>query len=139
MAHELYNITGEKKYLDMANLAATYCITNLIDKKNNILKDEGARGDGALFKAVFVRYFVKLVLEEDLSKSHKERFVAFFNNNATVLNEQGTSRDYLYNGHWASPGDRYNNDLGAQVSGCTMIEAKALYERELKAQRDKQK
>ena len=139
MAHELYNITGEKKYLDMAVLAANYCITNLIDKKNNILKDEGARGDGALFKAVFVRYFVKLVLEEDLSKSHKERFVAFFNNNATVLNEQGTSRDYLYNGHWASPGDRYNNDLGAQVSGCTMIEAKALYERELKAQRDKQK
>lgn len=139
MAHELYNLTGEKKYLEMANLAANYCITHLVDTKNNILKDEGARGDGALFKAVFVRYFVKLILEEDLSKSQRERYVDFFNHNAEVLNTLGTTKTYLYNGHWASPGDRYSNDLGAQVSGCTMIEAKAYYEKELKAQRDKAK
>ena len=82
---------------------------------------------------------VKLVLEEDLSKSQRERYVEFFNNNAEVLNTQGTTKTYLYNGHWASPGDRYGNDLGAQVIGCTMIEAKAYYEKVLKAQRDKAK
>ena len=62
MAHELYTITKEQRYLDQANKAATYCITHLIDKNNNILKNEGDSGDGGLFKAVFVRYFVKLLL-----------------------------------------------------------------------------
>ena len=139
MAHELYNITGDKQYLDMANAAALYCIKNLIDKKNNILKDEGSNGDGALFKAVFVRYFVKLILEEDLSNSRRELYVDFFNNNAEVLNKQGTGKNYLYNGHWIMPGNRSNNDLCAQVSGCAMIEAKAYYERVMKSRRDKAK
>lgn len=127
MAHELYNLTGEQRYLDMAVKAAQYCITNLIDKGNNILKDEGT-GDGGLFKAVFVRYFVKLVLEEDLDKGDSNRFINFFNNNAEVLNEYGTGNDYHYGPHWATPGNK-SYDLNTQTSACTMIEAKAYYEK----------
>ena len=127
MAHELYRITGERRYLDMASKAATYCITHLIDKKNNILKNEGDNGDGGLFKAVFVRYFVKLVLEEKLSTADKNKFTLFFNNNAEVLNDLGTGTDYLYSGHWATPGGKHH-DLSVQTSACTMIEAKAYYE-----------
>lgn len=126
MAHELYTITGEQRYLDMANKAATYCITNLIDKDNNILKDEGT-GDGGLFKAVFVRYFVKLVLEKNLAVGDRNRYTLFFNNNAKVLNEYGTGSDYHYGPHWAKPGNK-SYDLNTQTSACTMIEAKAYYE-----------
>ncbi|MBE6200120.1 MAG: glycosyl hydrolase family 76 [Rikenellaceae bacterium] len=126
MAHELYTITGEQRYLDMANKAATYCITNLIDKDNNILKDEGT-GDGGLFKAVFVRYFVKLVLEKNLAVGDRNRYTLFFNNNAKVLNEYGTGSDYHYGPHWSKPGNK-SYDLNTQTSACTMIEAKAYYE-----------
>jgi len=126
-AHELYRITGEDFYLNYANKAATYCITNLIDSSNNILKDEG-NGDGGLFKGIFMRYFVKLIMEEDLKDAERERYVKFFDNNAKVLNEKGTSGEYLYSTSWAKPGD-WTNDMPTQVSGCTLIEAKAFYEK----------
>ena len=127
MAHELYNITGKQEYLEMAKKAATYCITKLIDKDKNILKNEGDSGDGGLFKAVFVRYFVKLVLEEDLTVPERRRYADFFNHNAEVLNQEGTGDDYLYGGNWARPGS-LGHDLPVQTSACTMIEAKAYYE-----------
>lgn len=73
MAHELYKITGEVQYLDGACKAADYYIQNLIDKKNNILKDEGTK-DGGLFKGIFIRYFVKLILEEDIPWKVSELF-----------------------------------------------------------------
>lgn len=104
MAHELYKITGEVQYLDGACKAADYCIQNLIDKKNNILKDEGTK-DGGLFKGIFIRYFVKLILEEDLKATYHGRYLNFFNNNAKVLNERERSEQFLYNTSWSKPGD----------------------------------
>lgn len=127
MAHELYRITGQDFYLTQANKAASYCINNLIDKTNNVLKDEG-NGDGGLFKGIFVRYFTKLLLEEDLKESDRERYLAFFNNNAKVLYEKGRSAENLYSSNWTKPGD-WSNDMPTQVSGCMMIEAKAWYEK----------
>lgn len=135
MAHELYNITGQSEYLSYAKKAATFCIENLINSDKGILKNEGT-GDGGLFKAVFVRYFVKLVLEEDLLPREREKFVTFFNRNAEILNSHGTGDDYLYAGDWSQPGNRTNYDMPTQVSGCTMIEAKAHYEIEI-AKRNK--
>lgn len=127
MAHELYRMTGQDYYLTMANKAAKYCIRNLIDKSNNILKDEGS-GDGGLFKGIFVRYFLKLLLEEGISESDRELYVDFCNNNAKVLHEKGTSSENLYSSNWAQPGS-WDNDMPTQVSGCMMIEAKAYYEK----------
>lgn len=127
MAHELYRMTGQDYYLNYAVKAATYCVYNLIDRNNNILKDEGA-GDGGLFKGVFIRYFVKLILEENLSDSDRQRFVEFFNNNAEVLLEKGTDKNGLYSSSWAKPGG-WDNDMPTQVSGCTLMEAKAYYEK----------
>lgn len=127
MAHELYKMTGEEFYLDYACKAADYCISNLIDKDNNILKDEGNK-DGGLFKGIFIRYFVKLIMEKDLKETNRDRYLRFFDNNAKVLNEKGTSQEYLYSTSWAKPGD-WSNDMPTQVSGCTMIEAKAYYEK----------
>lgn len=132
MAHELYKITGEDYYLRYACKAANYCISGLIDTSNNILKDEGT-GDGGLFKGIFVRYFIKLILEEDLSESDRKRYVNFFNNNAEVLWEKGCNQsDILYGSSWGNPGTSNSTDLQTQVSGCTMMEAKAFYERTIK-------
>ena len=127
MSYELYKITGQEFYLTFASKVATYCINNLVDHKNKILKDEG-NGDGGLFKGIFMRYFVKLLLEKKLQESDRSRFITFFNNNAKVLKEKGTGDKYLYSTSWAVPGT-WNNDMPTQVSGCTMIEAKAFYER----------
>lgn len=126
MSHELYKITGEEYYLDYACKAANYCLQNLIDQRNNILKDEG-KGDGGLFKGIFIRYFVRLILEEDLEETTRKRYLQFFNNNAKVLVEKGSSEELLYSSDWATPGN-FNNDMPTQVSGCTMIEAKAYLE-----------
>lgn len=133
MAHELYKITGEAEYLTDACKAADFCISKLIDEKNNILRSEGT-GDGGLFKGIFIRYFVKLLLEKDLDPSDKERFVNFFNHNAEVLWTKGVNRDELiYHHNWArivlAPDDKTITDLPCQVSGCTIIEAKAFYEK----------
>jgi predicted alpha-1,6-mannanase (GH76 family) len=127
MSYELYKITGEEFYLTFASKVATYCINNLIDQKNKILKDEG-NGDGGLFKGIFMRYFVQLMLEKNLPDSDRSCFITFFNNNAEVLKEKGTGDKYLYSTSWATPGT-WDNDMPTQVSGCTMIEAKAFYER----------
>lgn len=133
MAHELYKITGETSYLTDACKAADFCISKLIDEQNNILKSEGT-GDGGLFKGIFIRYFVKLLLDKDLNANDRERYVNFFNHNAEVLWTKGVNRDELiYHHNWArivlAPDNKSITDMPCQVSGCTLIEAKAFYEK----------
>ncbi|MEG1380576.1 MAG: glycoside hydrolase family 76 protein [Bacteroidales bacterium] len=129
-AHELYKLTNDKTYLNDARKAANFCISNssMIDTGNNVLRDEG-NGDGALFKGLFMRYFVELILEKDLDPIYKKKFYTFFNNNAEVLWRRGVRKnDILFNSNWTSaPG--LSTELNAQVSGCTLIEARAYYER----------
>ena len=134
MAHELYKITGEAEYLADACKAADFCISKLVDEKNNILRSEGV-GDGGLFKGIFIRYFVKLLLEKELNAHDRERFVNFFNHNAEVLWTKGVMNwnELIYHHNWArivlDPNDKRVTDLPCQVSGCTMIEAKAFFEK----------
>lgn len=127
-AHELYKITGDKQYLSAACKAANWCINNLVQdsSEGKILKDEG-KGDGGLFKGIFIRYFVRLLLEKDITDYYRSSFRVFLANNAKVLKEQGTGNGYFYSTSWTQPGDK-GNDMPTQVSGCTMIEAKAFYE-----------
>ncbi len=129
MAHGLYRITGGSRsdYLSMAIKAADYTINKLTDK--GIIKSEGM-GDGALFKGIFIRYFAKLIQEEDLNERDRKRFVEFFNKNAETLYLKGRNEsNNLYGPDWTIPGD-WNNDLGCQVSACMLIEAKALMEKQ---------
>ena len=132
-AHELYKITGESTYLKDARKAAYFCISNsgMIDTGNNVLRDEG-NGDGGLFKGIFMRYFVRLILEKDLDETYRNKFVTFFNNNAEVLWRKGTNKmDLLFGTAWTAPASG-STQLSTQTSGCTLIEAKALYERSIK-------
>ena len=124
----MYKITGDKQYLSAACKAANWCINNLVQdsSEGKILKDEG-KGDGGLFKGIFIRYFVRLLLEKDITDYYRSSFRVFLANNAKVLKEQGTGNGYFYSTSWTQPGDK-GNDMPTQVSGCTMIEAKAFYE-----------
>lgn len=128
-AHELYLITGEPGYLNDARKAAYYAITNssMIDTGNNVLRNEGD-GDGALFKGIFMRYFVQLVLDDNLEKSYRNKFVTFLNNNAEVLWRRGVNKtDLLFGPSWTTP-VLGTTQLTAMTSGCTLMEAKAYYE-----------
>lgn len=127
-AHELYKLTAQATYLKDARKAANYAISNLIDAGNNILRDEG-NGDGGLFKGIFMRYYLPLLSEPALEEPYRKKFTTFFNNNAEVLWRKGTNkRSMLYGTNWAITNNG-NVQLTTQVSGSTLIEAKATYEK----------
>jgi predicted alpha-1,6-mannanase (GH76 family) len=122
-AVELYKIFGEKAYLNDAVLAADYTTSSLTD--NSILKSEGT-GDGGLFKGIFIRYLVELILQDRLDATAKKRYVSFINYNAETLWTSGTSfPSVLYGPNWrVSPGA--STGLTEQLSGSMLIEAAAL-------------
>lgn len=138
MAHELYKITGEKSYMEEAIRTAEYTVNNLIDS-NRLLKPEGTR-DGGLFKGIFIRYFVKLLLDENLEtvagKPTKNMFVNFFTRNSdTLWSAVKDNQDIVYDQSWSKAGDKNDrdksNDVMTQVSASTLIEARAFYEYEI--------
>ncbi len=130
-ALELYNITGDRMYLNDAVQSADYTLNNLINSSDRILKDEGA-GDGGLFKGIFVRYFTQLILEEDLPQSTRDRYVQFLEHNAETLWTEGTYKNsVLYDSYWKTkPGSNEQIDLTVQLSGSMLIEAAALLDNE---------
>lgn len=127
-AHELYKATGDATYLKDARKAAYFCISDpgMIDSGNNVLRDEGA-GDGGFFKGIFIRYFVKLIMEPDLDELYRKKFETFFANNADILWRKGVNKlDILFGTSWTTPA-LGSTELGAQTSGCALIEARALW------------
>lgn len=125
-AHYLYKFTGESVYLKDARRAANFCISDgsCIDASNNVIRDEGD-GDGALFKGIFMRYFVDLANEPDLDANFRRKFNTFFKNSAEIAWSKGIAdkRQILYGPSWslASTG---STNLRAMVSGCTLMEAR---------------
>ncbi|HQC42777.1 MAG TPA: glycoside hydrolase family 76 protein, partial [Verrucomicrobiota bacterium] len=129
-AHELYKLTGDIQYLRDAEKAATYTITNrsTIDYINGILRDEG-RGDGALFKGIFIRYFVQLMLEKELKPEIRAQYRDFLYHNAEVLWTRGVKQEEpLFSQAWSRPPGT-STQLTAQTSGCMLLEALAFYEK----------
>ncbi|QGY43662.1 glycosyl hydrolase family 76 [Maribellus comscasis] len=128
-ALELYNITGEKGYLNDAQKAADYTLNNLVNSNDRLLKDEG-NGDGGLFKGIFVRYFTQLILHPDVSAGTQNRYLQFLKYNAETLWTTGTNKQLvLYGTYWKSkPGT--TTDLTTQTSGAMLIEAAALLNEE---------
>ena len=108
-------------------LAADYTISSLVD--NSILKSEGT-GDGGLFKGIFVRYFTQLILQERLEAPARKRYLQFLELNAETLWKQGTNPSLiLFGPNWrVKPAT--NSGLTEQLSGCMLMEAAALIEKE---------
>lgn len=124
-AHRLYRFTGDATYLKDARRAANFCISSCIDGSNNVLRNEG-NGDGALFKAVFIRYFVQLLDEPALDAAYRNKFVNFFNHNAAIAWTRGIAdkRQILFGPSWTE-GPMGATELNAQISGATLMEARA--------------
>jgi predicted alpha-1,6-mannanase (GH76 family) len=126
-AVELYKIFNEKAYLNDAVKAADYTIGSLVE--NSVLKSEGT-GDGGLFKGIFIRYFTDLIQQERLDAPIQRRYLQFMKLNAETLWEQGTTQPaVLFGPNWRQkPGT--STGLTEQLSGCMLIEAAALLEKE---------
>lgn len=120
---ELYKIEKNKTYLDAAVKTADAAIKNLT--RNNILKDEG-EGDGGLFKGIFVRYLVQLILQPELDSALKEKYRNFITQNATSLWDKGkSSSDAVFNHDWTIvPGP--STHLSTQLSAVMLLEGKVL-------------
>lgn len=125
-AVELYKITGERSYIDDAILAADYTLEHLtVD--GGILQPEGA-GDGGIFKGIFVRYFTELILHGDLDAELRGRYIAFLAHNAETLWADGNAQGRFAPDWRSRPGSP--SAMTPQLSGCMLIEAMALLERE---------
>ena len=131
-AMELYDVTGEGRYLEDAIRTADWTIENLSIKtqSNYILSDwaEQVDNDVNLFKGIFIRYFTNLIMNPDLPSDKKEKYIRFIEYNAKVLLTYATDDEntMIYNYGWYfKPKTSY---LRGQISGCMLIEALALLE-----------
>ncbi|MDP4238656.1 MAG: glycoside hydrolase family 76 protein [Bacteroidota bacterium] len=124
-AVELYNITKDKTYLNDAVKAANYTINKLTN--NRILNAEG-KGDLALFKGIFIRYFTELIQCQGIDSATRDRFVLFLKYNASGLWLNGINKQYVTcTSDWTTaPNFLSQTELNAQESGCMLVEAAAL-------------
>ncbi|MDD3788140.1 MAG: glycoside hydrolase family 76 protein [Petrimonas sp.] len=135
-AMELYDVTGEQRYLTDAIRTADWTLENLSvpTETNRILSDwaEQEDHDVNLFKGIFIRYFTRLIMHPDLPADKKDKYIEFIEYNAKAMMTYASATNdgniLLYNYAWYfKPKDSF---LRAQISGCTLIEAMALLEKE---------
>jgi predicted alpha-1,6-mannanase (GH76 family) len=135
-AMELYDVTGERHYLDDAVRTADWTLENLSvpTESNHILSDwaEQEDHDVNLFKGIFIRYFTRLIMHPGLPADKRDKYIRFIEYNAKALIAYAsaiTDRDILiYNYGWYF--NPKNSFLRGQTSGCMLIEALALLEKE---------
>lgn len=66
-------------------------------------------------------------MEPDLDELYRKKFETFFANNADILWRKGVNKlDILFGTSWTTPA-LGSTELGAQTSGCALIEARALW------------
>jgi predicted alpha-1,6-mannanase (GH76 family) len=126
-ALELYTITKDKQYLQAAIRNANYVINDTQRfSPNGILKGEGS-GDGGLFKGIFIRYFVQLILHGRLDNYTKALYLKYLKNNGESLLTKATLRpDYVFGRSWSSMPASPKGDCSIQLSGIMLLEALAL-------------
>ncbi|MBE8713771.1 glycoside hydrolase family 76 protein [Sphingobacterium hungaricum] len=120
-AVELYRITGDVIYLNDAQKIANYTITKCIDASNNVLRDEG-NGDGALFKGIFIRYFVDYLSLEEINPLYKNKFENFLINNGKVAWTRGNDNNVLLFGSSWGTVPVGNTQLTSQTSAAMLFE-----------------
>lgn len=133
-AYELYKITNDRSYLNAARKAFYYGMTSpsVIDTGNNILRDEGNNHNNELFKGIFIRYMADFISEPELEEIYRNKFVTFLKNNAETLWRKGVIKNeqqMYFSSNWAQPITGNSSNMECQVAGCTLIEARAMYEK----------
>ncbi len=127
-AHELYQITGQKQYLEDAVKAADWVVEHM-SNHNGTLSDS-TRGDGGLFHGIFFRYFVILANEKGLDWDIRQKYHNYITRMAGVMAKEGINpRTMLYSGRWHSaPKDDESVALTAHLTGCMLMEAMCVLE-----------
>ena len=132
---ELYNITGEKKYLDIAVKVADYVINpSTVEKKfsvGGILTGEGT-ADGGLFKGIFMRYLQQLISYKILDSERQKKYIRYFvYNGISVWDAAIQKPEIVFSNTWM---DRLpvtqKRDLATHISGTMLFEQLAEMNRE---------
>lgn len=132
---ELYNITGEQKYLDAAVKVADYVINPAsVEKKfsiGGILTGEGT-GDGGLFKGIFMRYLQQFISYKILDPDRQEKYIRYFLiNGKSVWDTAVQKPEIFFSNTWM---DRLpvtqKHDLATHISGTMLFEQLAEMDRE---------
>ena len=127
-AHELYQITGDKQYIDDAIHAANYVVDNM--SNNDGILSNSTHGDGGLFHGIFFRYFVKLINNKDVPTEVRKKYHVYLTHLATIMAEQGVNPStMLYGGRWReAPGKEEAVCLTPHLTGCMLMEAMSILE-----------
>ncbi|MDH5826346.1 glycoside hydrolase family 76 protein [Sphingobacterium faecium] len=127
-AVELFDITQDPLYMNDAQKIANYTITKCIDASNNVLRNEGD-GDGALFKGIFVRYFVEFLLRDGVQEAFRSKFENFLRNNAKVAWTQGQDAGIvLFSPSWTQK-PLGQTQLTSQSSAAMLFEGLVYFEK----------
>jgi predicted alpha-1,6-mannanase (GH76 family) len=126
-ALELYTITNDKQYLEAAIRNANYVINDTQRfSPNGVLKGEGS-GDGGLFKGIFIRYFVQLILHGKLNSYTKALYLNYLKANGNSLLAKATLRpEYVFGSNWSTTPGSPKGDCSIHLSGTMLLEALAL-------------
>ncbi len=119
---ELYQITGERIYLDDAVRTAETALLHFVNRDSGMLPNEGL-DDCGLFKGIFVRYLHQLL---DI-RPEQTNIRSMLLHNATVLWESGRDNRGLISRSWNGHMEEVVQ-LCAQLSGLMMLEAIASLE-----------
>lgn len=139
-AMELYDVTGEQSYFNDAMLIAEYGMENLSsnfyvlsDWAEQYNEKEDADHDVNLFKAIFVRYFTRLIMHDDLPADKRKQYINFLEESAKCLWTRATltSGNATLFGHrwWEYPKGDHAIQLRTQTSGAAIMEAMALLQK----------
>lgn len=127
-AYELFKITGETHYLNEAIKATNFTLSNLINANDGLLKDEGA-GDGGIFKGIFVRYFVQMIMDEKLPEPDRQKYLRFLKHNGEVAWLKGRNDNTgCYSSYWNKKPEAVA-DYTSQLSACMLMEGLDLLQR----------
>ena len=100
---ELYKITGEKKYFDIAMKTADYVVNDLekFSPYGILYNSEGLSGaDGGLFKGVFVRYLAQWILSGKLDQQRQHQFIGYFIENGKTMIDASLNHVGMFGGSW---------------------------------------
>lgn len=129
---ELYKITNDTKYYDIAMKTADYVVNDYTKfSPNGILYNNEGGGDGGLFKGIFMRYLSQWILSGKLDDIHRISFINYFIQNGRSLAESATLRPlFRFGNTWLQrpeqiqTTDKKSNgyDASIHLSGVMMFE-----------------
>lgn len=114
---ELYRITGEETYREIATDLMDKCLDGRWYSPHGIMREQGG-GDGGLFKGIFIRYITEWVVSGMLDEERQYRYAKYLVENAKSLYQAGLIKpEYKIMPSWRSREARFNNDDNGGTGG----------------------